>query len=475
MQMKTVHTIYFLGIGGIGMSALARYFVQKGYRVLGYDRTPSSLTKTLEAEGIVIRYDEDICGLETLDKKHTLVIRTPAVPEDELLYSYFRQRGFEIQKRAAVLGWVTRQKKALCVAGTHGKTTTSTMLAHILQGTAMGANAFCGGIANNYGTNLLLNSTSEYVVVEADEFDRSFHQLSPYISIITSMDPDHLDIYGTAEAYRNSFASYARLVEKAIVIKNGLSLDVQSLQSTVYTYTGVHEEKHEDDRVDFYADNVQVHDGAIVFDFHTPKMVMKDMQLGVPAWVNIENGVAAMAVAWLLGASEQTIREGLRSFAGVCRRFAVHVNTSQVAYIDDYAHHPMELKVIIDSVKRLYPERYIIGVFQPHLYSRTCDFADDFAAVLMKMDEVLLLPIYPAREEPIAGVTSEWLADKIVAKRRMSDDESDLCKKIMVATKEEVIAYLREKVNHIGKPCVVITLGAGDIDQLVDSIKTTII
>ena len=450
---KCVDTYYFLGIGGIGMSALARYFAAKGMRVLGYDRTPSSLTEALESEGIRVQYDDRLEWVKELDVTRTIVVRTPAVPEDMAVYVWLKEQGFEILKRAELLGRVTREARALCVAGTHGKTTTSTMLAHILHQSHVGANAFLGGIANNYGTNLLLDD-SENVVVEADEFDRSFHHLTPYMSVITSMDPDHLDIYGTEDAYRESFEKYAGLVESALVVKCGLELKVESLKARIYTYA-VNEE------ADFYADNVRVKDGEIWFDFHTPKYVVENVQLGVPVWVNVENGVAAMAVAWLMGATEDELREGMKSFSGVYRRFNIHVNTPQVAYVDDYAHHPAELQASIESVRRLYPNRYVLGVFQPHLFSRTKDFADEFAEVLSQLDEVALLPIYPAREKPIEGVSSEWLMGKISAKKAL-------------VLPGILAKYLRERVKNLvakSKDCVVITMGAGDVDRQVNDIK----
>ena len=454
MAENKIDTYYFLGIGGIGMSALARYFASEGHRVLGYDRVCTPLTTELEAEGIAVQYDERLDLVEGLDVEKTLVVRTPAVPEDAAVYVWLREHGFHIVKRAELLGEVTRQKKALCVAGTHGKTTTSTILAHILYGSHAGANAFLGGIANNYGTNLLLNKESDVVVVEADEFDRSFHHLTPYMSVITSMDPDHLDIYGTEAAYRASFEQYAGLVEHALVVKSSLKLNVESLKARVYTYSV-------GEKADFYADNVRVKDGEICFDFYTPESKVADIQLGVPVLVNVENSVAAMALAVLMGATEEELRDGMRSFMGVYRRFNVHVNTPRVTYIDDYAHHPQELKATIDSVRYLYPERYVIGVFQPHLYSRTRDFADGFAEVLSGLDEVALLPIYPAREEPIEGVTSEWLMEKIGTKRAL-------------VLPNILAKYLRERVKQCmaqGKDCVVVTMGAGDISDQVNDIE----
>ena len=456
--MQAIDTYYFLGIGGIGMSALARYFVAKGFRVMGYDRTPSPLTQSLEAEGIVVQYDDCLDKVQELDVATTVVVRTPAVPQDMALYVWLREQGFTILKRAEVLGLITRQQQALCVAGTHGKTTTSTILAHILHSSHIGTNAFLGGIANNYDTNLLLDAKSNYVVVEADEFDRSFHHLTPYISIITSMDPDHLDIYGTEEAYSESFAHYASLVQEALVVKKNIASRLSPLDSSPYrlfTYAV-------DEQADFFADNIRVEEGHIYFDFHTPdtQYPISNIHLGVPVWVNIENSVAAMAVAWLVGATEEELRQGVSSFAGVFRRFNIHLNTPQITYIDDYAHHPQELAATIESVRRLYPDRYVIGVFQPHLFSRTRDFADAFAEVLSQLDEVALLPIYPAREQPIEGVNSEWLMDKIHTKRAL----------VLPAILPK---YLRERVKNClaaNRQVVVITMGAGDIDRQVNEI-----
>lgn len=456
--MQAIDTYYFLGIGGIGMSALARYFAAKGFRVMGYDRTPSPLTQSLEAEGIVVQYDDCLDKVQELDVATTVVVRTPAVPQDMALYVWLREQGFTILKRAEVLGLITRQQQALCVAGTHGKTTTSTILAHILHSSHIGTNAFLGGIANNYDTNLLLDAKSNYVVVEADEFDRSFHHLTPYISIITSMDPDHLDIYGTEEAYNESFAHYASLVQEALVVKKNIASRLSPLDSSPYrlfTYAV-------DEQADFFADNIRVEEGHIYFDFHTPdtQYPISNIRLGVPVWVNIENSVAAMAVAWLVGATEEELRQGVSSFAGVFRRFNIHLNTPQITYIDDYAHHPQELAATIESVRRLYPDRYVIGVFQPHLFSRTRDFADAFAEVLSQLDEVALLPIYPAREQPIEGVNSEWLMDKIIVKRAL-------------VLPTILPKYLRERAKNClaqGKDIVVITMGAGDIDRQVSEI-----
>ena len=430
------------------MSALARYFHHRGYSVSGYDRTPSALTKELEAEGIVIIYEDDPSLLQSftpsLLKKYTLVVRTPAVPEDSAIYTYLRENGFDIRKRAEVLGLVTHGMKALCVAGTHGKTTTSTMLAHLLYQSEIGTNAFLGGISMNYGTNILLQKDSSYVVVEADEYDRSFHQLKPYMSVVTAVDADHLDIYGTPEAYREAFAHYTSLITNTLVMKQGIDLQPRLKKGAkCYTY-GI-------EKGDFYADNIRVEKGNIFFDFHTPTQSLTDLQLGVPVWVNIENAVAAMAVAWLNGVTEDELRHGILTFRGVQRRFNIHVNTPKVAYIDDYAHHPQEIATAIDSIRRLFPERKLIGVFQPHLYTRTRDFAEGFKQVLGTLDECILLPIYPAREEPIEGVNSEMLGGQVIQKADLIDE-------------------LKHRIAASEQPVVVLTVGAGDIDRLVPEI-----
>ncbi len=454
---KDIQNYFFLGIGGIGMSALARYFHHAGFRVYGYDRIPSALTKELEDAGITITYTDAECqvqslGLSALD---TLVVRTPAVPEDSVIYTYLREQGFEIMKRAEVLGQVTRQKKALCVAGTHGKTTTSTMIAHLMKP----VNAFLGGICMNDHTNLLLSEDSPYVVVEADEYDRSFHHLTPYISVVTAVDADHLDIYGTAEAYRDAFAHYTGLITGALVMKKGIELKPR-LQEGVKCYTyGVVEPSAEDTPSsclpDFYAHNIRVTNGQIFFDFHTPGEPIRDIRLGVPVWVNIENAAAAMTVALLVGVPVEQIKERVASFEGVWRRFNIHVNTPDVTYIDDYAHHPQEIASTIDSIRKLFPGRKLIGIFQPHLYTRTRDFADGFASVLSTMDEVVLLPIYPAREEPIAGVDSEMLLHKMTHPRAC------------VVQKEELVRFVQQRVAACTEPVVLLTVGAGDIDRLV--------
>jgi len=438
IDQSDIQKIYFLGIGGIGMSALARYFYRRGYAVSGNDRTPSALTKELEEEGIAITYidaEDQVKGLG-LSGNDTLIVRTPAVPEDSVIYTYLRKEGFDIRKRAEVLGMVTREKKALCVAGTHGKTTTSTMIAHLMAPT----NAFLGGISMNYDTNLLVDKESEYVVVEADEYDRSFHHLTPYISVVTSVDADHLDIYGTAEAYREAFAHYTSLITGALVMKKGIALEPR-LQPGVKCYTYGMEN----------AANVRMSDGQISFDYVSPLATIRDISLGVPVWVNIENAIAAITVALLAGVPTEQIKERMANFKGVWRRFNIHVNTPKVVYVDDYAHHPQEMATAIDSVRKLFPERRLIGVFQPHLYTRTRDFADGFRRVLGTLDECVLLPIYPARELPIPGVTSEMLGGKVVEKK-------------------DLIEELKKRVDASKEPVVVLTIGAGDIDRLVPQV-----
>ena len=458
INQSDIQNIFFLGVGGIGMSALARYFHHHGFPVAGYDRTPSDLTKELEQEGIVITYVDDPASVQLapFSKQHTLVVRTPAVPEDSAIFTFLREKGFDIRKRSEVLGLVTRQMKALCVAGTHGKTTTSTMLAHLLYQSELGTNAFLGGISMNYGTNLLLDKNSPFVVVEADEYDRSFHHLTPYMSIVTAVDPDHLDIYSTEEAYREAFAHYTSLISTALVMKQGIALEPKLQKGCkLYTYGVMTSLRHDDkttSKPDFYADNIVVSKGQIHFDFHTPTELIADLQLGVPVWVNIENAVAAMSVAWLNGIKANELRYGVASFQGVLRRFNIHVNTPKVVYIDDYAHHPEEIATSIDSVRRLYPERRLIGVFQPHLYTRTRDFAEGFKAVLSTLDESILLPIYPAREEPIEGVKSEMLGGIVIEKK-------------------DLVEELKKRVAASDQPVVVLTIGAGDIDRLVPQIS----
>jgi UDP-N-acetylmuramate--alanine ligase len=452
---KTDKQIFFLGIGGIGMSALARYYRHEGYTVAGYDRTPSDLTRALEKEGISVFYDDDPANLP-FAADGLSVVWTPAVPQDTRLYQHLLSHGAHIHKRAEALGQITSLKRPLCVAGTHGKTTTSTILAHLLRQSHIGTNAFLGGISENYRTNLLLDSNSPYVVVEADEFDRSFHHLRPYMTVVTSVDPDHLDIYGTPQAYRESFEHYCSLVSDTILLKHDLQERLNiSGRARVLTYSA------EDSRADYYAANIIAGEGSLVFDLHHPDGVIAGLTLGVPVWVNIENSVAAAAIALMNGVTEDEIRAGLASFAGVHRRFNIHVQTPSIAYIDDYAHHPQEIAASIASVRKLYPTRHLLGIFQPHLYTRTRDFADEFAAVLSTLDEVILLPIYPARELPIPGVNSEMLLSKITLPRKQ------------ILSKEALLAEIGKRANNLS-PVAVLTIGAGDIDRLVPAIAETL-
>ena len=440
--------IYFVGAGGIGMAALERYFLSKGYKVAGYDRTPSALTKALEDEGVAIVYDDDV-ALIPEDFKNpdtTLVVYTPAIPADHKGLNFFQQGGFEILKRAAVLGMITRDSKGLCFAGTHGKTTTSSMAAHILNSCEVGCNAFLGGILRNYNSNLLLSETSPYSVIEADEYDRSFHQLVPYIAVITSTDPDHLDIYGTEEAYLESFAHFTELIREdgALVVHEGLKLKPRVAPGVkVYTYSR--------DEGDFHAQNIRRGNGTITFDFVAfDGTVIKDIELGVPVEINIENAIASLAGCYLTGDMQlDKAAEAMGSFMGPKRRFEFWLKEpgeNGRAVIDDYAHHPDELTASINSVKSLYPDRKITVAFQPHLFSRTRDFAPEFAAALSLAHQVILLDIYPARELPIEGVTSQIVFDEIT------------CSEKVLIEKGELVEILKN-INFE----VLLTVGAGDI------------
>ena len=398
-----IKAVYFVGIGGIGMSAIARYFLGSGIAVAGYDRTPSELTEQLIREGALVHYEDNVELIPSSfrDRESTLVVYTPAIPEEHTELTYFRRQGFEIQKRAQVLGTLTRSLKGLCVAGTHGKTTTSSMTAHLLHQSHVDCNAFLGGITKNYGTNYILSRTSPFVVIEADEFDRSFHHLTPFASVITATDADHLDIYGTEEAYLESFRKYSSLILPGgfLIMHTGLKMqpDVQK-GVTVYTYSR--------EQGDFHAANVRIGDGRILFDLVSPLGDISDIELGVPVSVNIENGIAAMALAQIAGATADEIRRGMASFRGVERRFDFHVRTDRMAYLSDYAHHPEEIRRCLESLRELYSGRCIKVIFQPHLYTRTRDFYRDFADALSLADDVCVVDIYPAREQPIPGVTS---------------------------------------------------------------------
>ncbi|HJV78831.1 MAG TPA: UDP-N-acetylmuramate--L-alanine ligase [Paludibacter sp.] len=443
---------YFLGIGGIGMSALARYFHTKGFQVAGYDRTETKLTSELQAEGIKVCFNENVNEIPFVFTKaeNTLVVITPAIPGNHPQLQYFYENNFTIQKRAQVLGDITRQSKGICIAGTHGKTTTSTITAHLLYQSQVSCNAFLGGIANNYNTNLLLSAESNLVVIEADEYDRSFHQLSPYMAVITSADPDHLDIYETADAFRESFEHFTSLIRPggALIMRKGIDI-VPQLQKGVRLYT-----YSMDDGGDFCAENIRTVNGEIRFDFVTPNDRISDVRLGVPVQINVENSVAAMALAWLNGVTVEELRTGISSFSGIYRRFNVVYKSDKIVFMDDYAHHPSELNASISSIRNLYPNRKITGVFQPHLYTRTRDFAAAFAAALSQLDELILLDIYPARELPIEGVNSELILRDVKLKNKT------LC------SKENLLPLLMEKDLD-----VLVTFGAGDIDKMVPLIK----
>lgn len=450
MQSKEIKSVYFVGAGGIGMSALVRYFLTQGYNVGGYDKTPSELTERLIEEGAKIHYEENVDAIEDCFKQKdcTLVVYTPAIPATHKELVYFREHGFEIQKRAQVLGFLTQSHKGLCVAGTHGKTSTSTMAAHLLHQSKVDCNAFLGGISKNYGTNYIL-SESDYVVIEADEFDRSFHWLRPYMSVITATDPDHLDIYGTKEAYLESFRKYTTLIQPggALIIHKGLEM-----KADVQEGVAVYEYSREDG--DFHAENIRIGGGEIVFDFVHPSGVVKDIQLGVPVSINIDNGIAAMALAILNGVDENEIREGMKSFAGVDRRFDFKVKTDKMVFLSDYAHHPNEIEQSVKSVRELYQDKKIAAVFQPHLYTRTRDFYKEFAAALSLLDCVYLCDIYPARELPIEGVSSQLIYDNL-----RPGIEKHLIRK------EDILDVARTRNFD-----VLMSLGAGDIEEYVPRI-----
>lgn len=452
MNVNTLKAVYFIGAGGIGMSALVRYFLSKGKKVAGYDRTPSELTQKLNEEGVAIHYEENTALIpdDFKQPETTLIIYTPAIPANHQELTYFRENGFEIQKRAQVLGMLTRTERGMCVAGTHGKTTTSTMAAHLLHQSHVTCNAFLGGISKNYGTNLLLSDKSDLVVIEADEFDRSFHWLTPYATVITATDSDHLDIYGTHEAYVESFRKYTSLIrpDGYLIIKKGIDLqpDVQS-GVTVYTYSN--------DEGDFHAENIRIANGEITFDFISPLGNIADIRLGVPVYVNIENGVAAMALAQIGGATAEEIRTAMATFQGVDRRFDFKIKNDRIVLLSDYAHHPAEIRQSVTSIRTLYPDKKITAIFQPHLYTRTRDFYKEFADSLSLLDEVILLDIYPAREQPIPGITSQLIYDNL-----RPGIEKCLCKK------EDLLDLLKNK--HLE---VLITLGAGDIDNYIPQIS----
>ena len=447
--------LYFIGAGGIGMAALERYFLSLGCKIAGYDKTATPLTSALEKEGVKIFFDGDpeLIPADFRNPEDTLVVYTPAIPEEHRGLQFFRKGGFDVVKRAAVLGEVTRNSRSLCFSGTHGKTTTSSMAAHILTCTPeAGCNAFLGGVLRNYGSNFILNAKSPYSVIEADEFDRSFHHLSPYIAVVTATDPDHLDIYGTEEAYLESFSHFTELIAKDgyLIIHTGLKMKPRQQQGVkVFTYSR--------DEGDFHAENIRRGNGEIVFDIVTPEMVIKDVNLGVPVEINIENAIAAVAACSRLKEFDpEAAKKALATFMGPERRFEFYLKEPGAngrVIIDDYAHHPDELKASISSVKALYPDRKLTVAFQPHLYTRTRDFAPQFAQALSLADEVILLDIYPAREEPIPGVTSKIIFDEIKAPQKRLIVKSDLIDTIKNCNFE-----------------VLLTAGAGDMVNLLPEI-----
>lgn len=450
MELNKIKAVYFVGAGGIGMSAIARYFLKKGLVVAGYDKTPSDLTRQLQEEGMLIHYEENVDAIPEAckQKEDCLVIYTPAIPEEHQELQYFRKNAFEIQKRAQVLGTLTQAHKGLCVAGTHGKTTTSTMCAHIMHQSHLDCNAFLGGISKNYGTNYIL-SDSDYVVIEADEFDRSFHWLRPWMSVITATDPDHLDIYGTKEAYLESFRHYSELIQPggALIIHRGLEMKEQ-LQDGVRRYDYSLTEG------DFHAEHIRIENGEITFDFISPIECIKDVQLGQPIPINIENGIAAMAMAQLNGCTAEELKNGMKTYGGVDRRFDFKIKTKELVFLSDYAHHPKEIYQSAKSIRELYKDKHITAIFQPHLYTRTRDFYKDFAEALSQLDEVILTEIYPARELPIPGVTSQLIYDNL----------KEGVKKQMIQ-KADVLDFIKDHEFE-----VLIVLGAGDLDNQVPAI-----
>lgn len=447
--------LYFLGIGGIGMSNLARYFLANGKQVAGYDRVETELTKSLVNEGALIHYEDSILNIpnEFKDKNNTIVIYTPAIHSNHSELNWFRDEGFEMMKRSQALGIITKSSNSICVAGTHGKTTVSSIVAHLLRQSDIDCNAFLGGILKNYNTNLLLSNSSNITIVEADEYDRSFHWLKPWIAIITSADVDHLDIYGTPEAYTESFEKFTSLIRE-----DGYLLMHKSAKLTPRLNEGVKFFTYSEKEGDFYARNIRIGNGEIMFDFVSEHIVIEDILLGVPIRINIENSIAAIAAALISGASPKDIKAAIKSFVGAKRRFDFIIKKQNIVFIDDYAHHPKELTASISSIKQLYPDRKVTGVFQPHLYTRTRDFADDFAESLSLLDEIVLLDIYPAREEPIEGVSSDIIFKNITSRNKE------------LIRKDELLEILKGKELD-----VLVTFGAGDIDKLLPEIKTLLL
>lgn len=447
MDIKEIKSVYFLGAGGIGMSAIARYFLHKGLVVAGYDKTPSALTHRLEQEGMLLHYDENIDEIPHAcrNPQVCMVVYTPAIPESHVELQYFKSNGFEVLKRAQVLGSLTRTHRGLCFAGTHGKTTTSTMCAHIMHQSHVDCNAFLGGISKNYGSNYILSDTSDYIVIEADEFDRSFHWLRPWMSVITSTDPDHLDIYGTKEAYLESFRHYTTLIKPggALIIHEGLEMQ-EDVNDEVRVF------RYSLNGGDFHAENIKIENGTITFDFISPIENVNQVELGHPIPINVENAVAAMAMAQLNGCTAEELRYGMSTYKGVDRRFDFKVNNERHVFLSDYAHHPKEIYQSAKSLRELYHDRHVTAIFQPHLYTRTRDFYKEFAEALSQLDEVILCDIYPAREAPIPGVTSALIYNELT------------CKEKSMIHKEDVIDLVKKRDFD-----VLVVLGAGDLDNYV--------
>ena len=443
----TYKNVYFIGIGGIGMSAIARYFKFKGLNVSGYDKTESELTDTLQKQGIDVHYEDNVDFIPK-DVENTLVVYTPAIPHDMGELVYVQEHGYKVLKRSKILGEITDGERCLAVAGTHGKTTTSTLTAHILTESGEGCSAFLGGISKNYDTNLLM-SHSNAVVAEADEFDRSFLQLHPEIAVITAIDADHLDIYGDISHVLEAFKAFASQVHGTVITKLGLDITAEDTKAKILRY------HYNDSRADFYARNPRPDNlGYFSFDLVYPGGVMENVKCGTPGWVNVENSVAAAAICLTYGVKPEAIRHAIGTFQGVKRRLDIHLNTEKISYIDDYAHHPKELATAISSMRDIFPGRKLTAIFQPHLYTRTRDFAEGFAEALSKVDKLILLDIYPAREEPIPGVTSEIIYDKVTAPEKV------------LLKKEELMGYLeKEPVD------VLVTFGAGNIDRFIEPIE----
>lgn len=443
----TYKNVYFIGIGGIGMSAIARYFKFKGLNVSGYDKTESELTDTLQNQGIDVHYEDNVDFIPK-DVENTLVVYTPAIPHDMGELVYVQEHGYKVLKRSKILGEITDGERCLAVAGTHGKTTTSTLTAHILTESGEGCSAFLGGISKNYGTNLLM-SHSNAVVAEADEFDRSFLQLHPEIAVITAIDADHLDIYGDISHVLEAFKAFASQVHGTVITKLGLDITAEDTKAKILRY------HYNDSRADFYARNPHPDNlGYFSFDLVYPGGVIENVKCGTPGWVNVENSVAAAAICLTYGVNPEAIRHAIGTFQGVKRRLDIHLNTEKISYIDDYAHHPKELATAISSMRDIFPGRRLTAIFQPHLYTRTRDFAEGFAEALSKVDKLILLDIYPAREEPIPGVTSEIIYDKVTAPEKV------------LLKKEELMGYLeKEPVD------VLVTFGAGNIDRFIEPIE----